>query len=173
MTATFTNTSIPGIPPATDYLWDFGDGETSTEFEPTHVYTQAGDYQVTLSVENKCGEAVVTDTVTVTAPCEPVDGLSFTWSPEAPLVNETVSFSATAPLTGTPPFTVTWNFGDGSPGESGVDLTYVTHVYTQGGDYEVTLSAENPCGEAVVTDTVMVETEAPPTYYIYLPLVRK
>lgn len=33
---------------ATDYLWDFGDGDTSTAFEPTHTYTSPGTYLVTL-----------------------------------------------------------------------------------------------------------------------------
>lgn len=32
------------------YLWDFGDGETSTEFEPKHAYSSAGQYLVTLII---------------------------------------------------------------------------------------------------------------------------
>ena len=40
----FTNNSLL----ATDYLWDFGDGNTSTAFEPTHTYTNPGTYIVTL-----------------------------------------------------------------------------------------------------------------------------
>ena len=35
-----------------DYTWDFGDGETSTEYEPVHVYDEAGEYSVTLTVED-------------------------------------------------------------------------------------------------------------------------
>lgn len=34
---------------ATSWLWDFGDGNTSTEFEPTHRYAQAGRYNVTIT----------------------------------------------------------------------------------------------------------------------------
>jgi gliding motility-associated-like protein len=34
---------------ADSYLWDFGDGQTSTEFSPVHTYTTTGDYKVTLS----------------------------------------------------------------------------------------------------------------------------
>ena len=42
--ASFTNTSIGG----STYFWDFGDGSTSTDQNPTHVYTQEGDFTVTL-----------------------------------------------------------------------------------------------------------------------------
>ncbi|GLB52007.1 hypothetical protein NBRC110019_10460 [Neptunitalea chrysea] len=37
------------------YYWDFGDGNSSTEFEPTHQYTAAGIYYVILTVTNGCG----------------------------------------------------------------------------------------------------------------------
>ncbi|QMU30988.1 DUF7948 domain-containing protein [Adhaeribacter radiodurans] len=45
-TAKFTNTTTG----ATGYLWNFGDGTTSTEVSPSHVYTNDGNYQVTLTV---------------------------------------------------------------------------------------------------------------------------
>ncbi|HBH06158.1 MAG TPA: hypothetical protein DDX92_06120 [Flavobacteriales bacterium] len=35
---------------ATQYLWDFGDGSTSTLFEPVHTYFRAGTYEITLAV---------------------------------------------------------------------------------------------------------------------------
>jgi hypothetical protein len=66
-TAVFTNTTIPGVPPqnapeaeieaatTTTYTWDFGDGETSTEFEPTHDYAAAGTYNVSLEACNPAG----------------------------------------------------------------------------------------------------------------------
>ena len=59
LSVNFTNCS------ATDgnmtYRWDFGDGNTSTEFEPTHVYSNVGYYDVTLIAANECGA----DTLTV------------------------------------------------------------------------------------------------------------
>ncbi|MEL6274273.1 MAG: PKD domain-containing protein, partial [Bacteroidota bacterium] len=44
----FTNQSSNGD----SYLWDFGDNNTSTAFEPTHQYNAPGDYEVTLNVSN-------------------------------------------------------------------------------------------------------------------------
>lgn len=38
-----------------NYFWDFGDGTTSTAFEPSHAYVDSGVYTVTLTVTNKCG----------------------------------------------------------------------------------------------------------------------
>lgn len=49
---TFTDNSLNG-PEA--WFWDFGDGETSTEQNPVHLYTGAGDYEICLTVENAAG----------------------------------------------------------------------------------------------------------------------
>lgn len=46
---TFTNLSTS----STDYLWDFGDGNTSTDFEPVHIYAAEGTYTVTLVSSDK------------------------------------------------------------------------------------------------------------------------
>lgn len=52
---TFDNLSIAdGGTEIIYYNWDFGDGNYSHEFEPTHSYDQPGDYDVTLVVVNKC-----------------------------------------------------------------------------------------------------------------------
>ncbi len=45
----FTNTSTS----STDYTWDFGDGSTSSDFEPSHVYSEEGTYTVTLRAQDK------------------------------------------------------------------------------------------------------------------------
>ena len=90
--ASFTNTPSSGCYPvdvdfsnesgnAVAYSWDFGDGTTSTEENPSHTYNEPGEYTITLVayVDGDCG---VNDTVTtvVTVYDYPVAG--FTSTPE-------------------------------------------------------------------------------------------
>ncbi len=51
LSVTFT----PLVNNATSYNWDFGDGETSTEKQPTHTYKEGGYYTVTLEASNAGG----------------------------------------------------------------------------------------------------------------------
>ena len=54
-----------GHPPYTCY-WDFGDGSSSTELEPTHTYTEAGVYTWTFTVTDTVGEtASVSSSITI------------------------------------------------------------------------------------------------------------
>ncbi len=50
----------------TAWFWDFGDGGTSTDQNPFHIYAQAGNYNICLTVSNACGEDTHCQTVTVT-----------------------------------------------------------------------------------------------------------
>ena len=54
------------------WLWDFGDGATSTEQNPVHTYTQEGTYTVNLTVDNSFGESkiVKNDFISTFAPLE-------------------------------------------------------------------------------------------------------
>ncbi|MBC8047981.1 MAG: PKD domain-containing protein [Fimbriimonadaceae bacterium] len=55
----FENLSTSGA----EYLWDFGDGITSTEEDPVHTYLALGTYTLTLIVSNTCGSASMTTIV--------------------------------------------------------------------------------------------------------------
>ena len=61
-TVSFTdNSTVSGT---TSYLWDFGDGNTSVATNPSHTYSSAGVYDVTLTLDNSC-ESTFTDEVEV------------------------------------------------------------------------------------------------------------
>ena len=44
---------------AATFAWDFGDGSTSTEQNPTHTYTEAGTYSVSLTVTSSTGDTAI------------------------------------------------------------------------------------------------------------------
>jgi PKD repeat protein len=53
LTVTFTNKSTD----ATSYLWDFGDGQTSADENPSHTFAADGIYQISLKATNADGES--------------------------------------------------------------------------------------------------------------------
>lgn len=59
-TANFTQT----IANSSSVFWDFGDGNTSTQADPTHVYGAPGSFLVCLTAINDCDSVTVCDTVT-------------------------------------------------------------------------------------------------------------
>ncbi len=71
LTATFTNTSTNAI----SYLWDFGDGMTSTLASPVHTYATPGNYTVTLSASNACRTSVKTLNIGLTGVNELVQSI--------------------------------------------------------------------------------------------------
>src|SRR5438552_5982328 len=132
-TVTFTSTVTGGTTPYT-YAWTFGDGGTSTVASPTHAYTTAGTFTVTLTVTDSSTPAqssTVTHTVTVASPVV----ATFTSSPAHPIIGGTVTFTSTV-TGGTTPYVYAWTFGDG--GTSAV--ANPTHAYTTAGTFTVTLT---------------------------------
>lgn len=96
------------------FAWDFDDGNTSTNENPIHAYSNPGTYIVVLRVEDSRG-LVDVDTVEirVTVPIEPLSvEASAAPSPCSPIPCQ-VQFQATV-TGGVPPYTFLWNFGDGS-----------------------------------------------------------
>jgi parallel beta-helix repeat protein len=70
LTANFTDLSEDSDGDVVAWLWDFGDGETSTEQNPSHTYSTANTYSVTLIVQDNQGTESdpASDSVEVTAP---------------------------------------------------------------------------------------------------------
>jgi len=80
----FTDISI-GYP--TTWAWDFGDGYTSTEQNPLHVYENAGTYAVTLTVTGATGTSSITKNNYVTVTTGPTPTGTVTTTPTAPPVS--------------------------------------------------------------------------------------
>ena len=148
-TFTFTNTSLG----TGNYVWNFGDGNTSSQMNPVHTYATGGTYTVGLLVSNNCSSSTFVETITVVA---------------AP----TASFSA-SPLSGCGPLSVqfndlsigvptqwSWDFPGGNPSTSIDQNPMVT--YDNPGTYEVTLTASNPAGQNAftITDYITVDPNA-------------
>ena len=148
----FTSTSSG---PITEYLWDFGDGSSSTEISPLHTYTSAGTYTVTLLVTGPGGEdtAICTDCIVVT---DPAPVASFTTSTTSGTWDLPVQFTSTS----TGPITsYLWDFGDGSTSS----MASPSHTYTTAGDYTVSLTVTGPGGSdtEICQGCIRVEDPAP------------
>lgn len=57
LVVTFTDASTDSDGTITDWLWSFGDGETSTEQSPTHTYAAGGTYTASLTVTDDRGDS--------------------------------------------------------------------------------------------------------------------
>jgi PKD repeat protein len=144
------------------FLWEFGDGNTSTTREPRHTYTVAGDRTVRLTVSNKHGNVVVTETIVLGTPATKPTSADFTWTPSRPKPGEAVTF--TGSTTGGDPATRwEWNFGGGANAQG----QSVTHTFIGEGAFPVTLKAGNSGGDVQRVKTVDVKSSV--TYL--LPVV--
>ncbi len=96
---------------ATMFLWDFGNGNTSTDFEPTTTYSGEGTYTITLTVEDNLGVIDThSETIEVVKPAAPQ-------TPDPILVN--TDFNKIAKLGGSDCTCSGWNNDDiGEQGES-------------------------------------------------------
>jgi len=125
----------------TAWRWDFGDGQTATQQNPTHLFTNPGVYSVTLNVSNTAGSDQITKPNLINATkagSAPV--AQFRGNPTVGVAPLTVSFTD---LSGGNPTKWVWNFGDGSTSEE----QHPVHVYQAVGEYTVTLTAKNEFGE--------------------------
>jgi PKD repeat protein len=126
----FINNSQSGV----TYKWDFGDGAFSTEKNPSHLYTQDGDFTIDLATYGECGIAFSEQKILIVTP------------PKAAFKADT--------LTGCAPFVVkfknlssqnsktyNWTFEGADIASSSVSEPSVT--YLKSGIYGVTLEAAN------------------------------
>lgn len=132
--AVFNNTSLGGI----SFLWYFGDGATSTNINPTHLYTIPGTYTVKLVATDltTCNRMDST-TFTITVSSIPVAG--FIYSPNPAEENITTTFTNTS--MGATHYR--WYFGDGDSLYTFRRDTTVRHLYNETRQYRPCLVAIN------------------------------
>ncbi len=114
-----------------EWLWDFGDGNTSNEQNPTHLYSESGSYEVSLTGTNQYGtsEPFTTTVDVIVLPA------SFTSNPsEGFEVGQVIFFDG---FDAGPGVTYEWTFGTGS-GETNYQQDPI-QVYSEEGEYVVTL----------------------------------
>ena len=131
LTVSFINNSPEE---ATSWLWDFGDGTTSNEENPTHIYSENGDYSVSLTISNDDDSDTKTETNYIVVRDAVV--ADFTADKEIGLAPLTVQFTDNS--TGNPTAWL-WNFGDGTTSNE----QNPQKTYTSTGNYNVSLMVEN------------------------------
>ena len=144
---TDTSTNVP-----TKWFWDFGDGTNSTDQNPTHTYTAAGNYTVTLTATNYKGSDSTSAEIIQIAGESPVAEFSADkTSGESPLKINFTDESTNSPVQWF------WDFGDGT---NSTDQNPV-HWYAPG-KYSVNLTVTNGGGSSslVKEDYITVSANA-------------
>jgi len=139
----------------TSWLWQFGDGTTNTEQNPTHLYSEPGTYTVSLTATNSTGSSTLIRDDLIKAGEPPT--ANFGASPTAGTAPLGVSFINQSVQVSGFPTTWQWDFGDGGTSNS----QSPGHVYQEAGIYSVELIASNDCGVDTLnrTDYITVYSE--------------
>ncbi len=149
MNVQFANTSTN----ANNYTWNFGDGSaTSSQTNPSHVYTATGNYSVTLTASNALGctnSKTVTNMIQASASPRSV----FSASSNSVCLGDTVRFTDASIPNGTTIISRSWNFGDGSPASV---QTNPSHAYMAAGTYVVRLTVSSSACSHDTTITILV-----------------
>ena len=129
------------------YLWNFGDGTTSTEQNPTHTFAPDGKYTVSLTVTNSYGEDTKTlpEFIAVGDPPK----ADFSVSPSSGILPLRIVFTDRTPDTTR---SWVWDFGDGATST----VQNPIHTYTKPGTYTVTLYATNEFGTGHTTKSGII-----------------
>jgi flagellin-like protein len=158
---TFTDTSTRGTGTINQWSWNFGDGTTSSAKNPSHPYSTIGSNTVTLTVtDTNSRTATTTHTLAVSDFAPP--SASFTFTPLAPNIGQTITFTDTS-LAGSGTITQrVWSFGGGA--------SPATTSYSSAGQKDVTLTVTNTNGKtSTTTRLVNVAYDAPTAEFTISP----
>ena len=132
----------------TSWLWEFGDGATSTEQNPVHVYSREGTYNVTLIATNAGGSSYVRSMVITVNRVLTPPVADFTANKNEGYAPLKVRFTDVSTYN---PTGWEWNFGDGSTSTE----QNPEHTFSSEGTYTVTLVASNGDGSSDVKSMVI------------------
>jgi FOG: PKD repeat len=150
LTAHFTDTSTNN---PTSWSWDFGDGTTSADKNPTHTYSTPGTYTVKLTATNSGGSSSTTQTNLITVNW-PVPAAGFTANTTNCTTSASIQFNdtSTGNITGW-----SWDFGDGTTSTD----ENPAHTYSTPGVYTVELTVSGPGGSNSTTSTDYITVNYP------------
>jgi len=146
--------SVYGGEPDYSWHWDFGDGETSNNQNPTHIYDEIGQYNVVLTVTENNGSVATDETqVYIEIPNNP---------PDIPIIdgqtNGKVGVEYTYYIIGIDPdddyIYVQWDWGDDNttgwlgPYSSGEKIC-ASHIWSSKGTYVISVSLKDDYGNLV------------------------
>ncbi len=147
LNVTFTDNTTGST---TAWNWSFGDGTYSTEQNPVHKYSGAGNYTVTLTASNAAGSDTKAKNNYITVLQKPIS--NFWGSPRSG--NEPLNVTFTDNTTGSPT-AWNWSFGDGTYSA----VKSPKHTYSAAGNYTVTLTASNKAGSNTKIKTNYINVE--------------
>jgi len=137
----FTDLSVDTDGTIVSWLWNFGDGVTSTNRNPSHQYSHSGIYTVTLRAWDN-DDCYSDSSKSITMKQKPI--VNFSYSPSAPTTVEIIQFYDNSYDNDGTMTSWIWDFGDGT---SSTDQS-PTHQYTTNGTYTVSLQVTDNDGLA-------------------------
>lgn len=144
------------------HLWDFGDGQTSTALNPTHTYSNAGEYSVSLEIVSANG-CVNQRSENKKIWSRPVPDFSLALPPFSCAGTPSQFTDLTPPPTDSNITSWSWAFGDAANGSS--SQRNPAYVYTTSGSYSVTLTTTTNTGcSAFVNKTVTIAASPTATF---------
>lgn len=161
----FINTSTGG--PADSFNWDFGDGNSSTDENPTYIYSDSGTYTVTLTVTNSSGFSQETFDIEVLEYFGPPEA-SMTATTACSLENLPITVNFTDDSTAAGIKDWYWEFGDGNVlhGSAATSHNYLTY-----GTYDVSLTiTDSRDATSTYTTTVDIDIVEPNANFEYVTM---
>ncbi len=161
-TTYFTDQSNGQGSTITNWFWNFGDGQSSTLQNPSHNYTSAGSYTVSLYI--KTDKGCISDTSIKQVIINSLPTASFATSTPACETKSVIFTNASAANSGI----LTqwnWNFGDGTLFTAPNDNPF-NHTYISAGNYIVTLSVESDkgCKSPVLSRQIIINVQPVPGF---------